>query len=29
MSENPTYQQNPGEFLPAPQQAPEYNMQGG
>ena len=29
MSENPNYQQNPGEFIPAPQQAPAYNMQGG
>ena len=29
MSENPNYQQNPGEFVPAPQQAPAYNMQGG
>ena len=29
MSETPNYQQNPGEFIPAPQQAPAYNMQGG
>lgn len=29
MSENQNYQQNPGEFVPAPQQAPAYNMQGG
>ena len=29
MSENPNYQQNPGEFIPSPQQAPAYNMQGG
>ena len=29
MSENQNYQQNPGEFTPAPQQAPAYNMQGG
>ena len=29
MSENPNYQQNPGEFIPAPQLAPAYNMQGG
>ena len=29
MSENPNYQQNPGEFIPTPQQAPAYNMQGG
>lgn len=29
MSENPNYQQNPSEFIPAPQQAPAYNMQGG
>lgn len=27
MSENQSYQQNPGEFTPAPQQAPAYNMQ--